>query len=234
MRRRRPSSRGPTGRRRARGRGRFGLALAMALWLAAGALAAQEEARVPTPEELATMTDEDLVEAGLSVGFHTEDLPYAMLVDSLFTSLTEDDDLDAWWSNRGLDPESDSFRQLESLAHEIEAAHPARPDWRAVDPSFETDDEARNAWIRAAQDRRYRALGVGFGSWLEDRRIEGYPPEFYLDRVLNEVSRTIFSTESMEELEEWMDRAAREFEIGLRQEMSTLPRQLTSAWRTGD
>ncbi len=219
MRRGRPINRGPT----RQGGSRFGLVLVLALWVAAVPLAAQEEVQVTDLDRLMNMTEEELAEAGFGGGFRVDDVPYAMRVDTLFDALVHWESADQWLSNRGLDPASPAARELRAMAREVEREHPAR---ETPDAEIAGNLEEEIAWKKDRRAARYRALGSAFGRWLENRRSEGYPPEFFLDRIVANVATAVISTDSEEALQAELVSAAAQFEAGLREVMQSIPLQL--------
>jgi hypothetical protein len=175
------------------------------------------------------MTDEEIEAAGFVEGqYQIHDVPYAMRVNTLFGAIVHWEAMDSWWENHGFDAASPAVEELRALAAEVDKAHPIRRRAETSNGKLSDDVEVANARMRTRLDERYRALGVALGQWLENRRAEGYPPEFFLDRLVAGVGVTAFSSESMESVRSEVARNAAEFEAGLRETMETVPLQLTA------
>jgi hypothetical protein len=217
----------------------------LAMCTLAGPLSGQDSAGATqegTPAEgWETMTYDELLEAGFQEPpYQLDDVPYALLIDTFFEITVDWSDREGWWRSRGLDPESAAAQELRGIAADLAESHPTGPEpapaedleeLERLEERFGSDIEARNAWQRAREDRRFHALGEAFGRWLENRRAEGFPPESLLDRLVAGISMELASTDSMDELEEGAARNAAEFEAGLREVMETVPARLTAATR---
>lgn len=224
--------------------------LAVVLCAIAVALTAQEPSRSAdaqqgrelaelSDEELAKLSDEELAAAGaIRAPYQVDDVPYATRVFALFTGLARRDDvgLRGWARTHGMDPAGAAVQDLRALALQVEREYPmgtTAQEAKDLQSGVLIDEETFQRSLRERQDERYRALGVAFGQWLQQRSQEGYPPEFLIERLLSSPHLAVgaASTDSMEALEASLLADARAFEDGLKTVVDTVPRQFVTQTR---
>lgn len=158
-----------------------------------------------------------------------EEITYATLADSLMRSLATWDQPERLLASLGFAPTSAASTELLALAAKLRPLFPPRSIESEMEimERFAGNDAGFMEFQRQRNRNRFRAVGEAFGTWIEARKAEGYPPELLVERLLKRpyLGITLSSNVSLESLRSGQEDRSRAFEEGLRSVMDEVPRQ---------